>query len=225
MPKIKDKVSLSRASGHLLRRCSILNIPCRTYFYGPHASSPSHDDVICLLDELEQWRHDAPLTDRMPTKPGINPRDLDLIHLQASRELCSPILQQHMIDRDILERCAIIAVAGCESLKSLCLDPNHQVSLVYNFLCFTFGTTLLRCLVVDSGILPTSQVLRAVGACASALAIYTRTLGSSIPFLNLFDLLCDIYFALTEKESAPSYGRLCALLHRISSCGPEGLHE
>jgi hypothetical protein len=98
------------------------------------------------------------------------------------------------------------------------------MSLVYNFLCFTFGTTLLRCLVVNPNILSTSQVLRAVSACASALAVYTRTVGSSVPFTQLFDLLCDKYFAISE-DSAPSYERLCTVLHRLSFCGPEELHE
>lgn len=176
------------------------------------------------MDEVQQWRHDAPLTIRIPGKPGISPRDLDLINLQASHELCSPILRDDLKDKDILKRCAKIAATGCETLKSLCLDPNHQVSLVYNFLCFTFGTTLLRCLVVDSSVLPTSQVLRAVSACASTLAVYTRTLGSSIPFLQLYDLLCDSYFAITES-SEPSYERLCTTLHHLSFRGPEELPE
>lgn len=176
------------------------------------------------MDELQQWRHDAPLTANSSTKPGISSRDLDLIHLQASHELCNPILRKEVIDRGILKRCAVISATGCESLKSLCLNSNHQVSLIYNILCFSLGTTLLRCLVIDSGILPTSQVLRAVTACASALAVYTRTLESSIPFLQLFDLLCDNYFAITDR-STPLYGRLCTILHRISFCGPEELPE
>jgi hypothetical protein len=176
------------------------------------------------MDELQQWRQEAPLADHSPTKPGIKPRVLDLIHLQASQELCSPILRKDAIESDILKRCATIAATGCETLKLLCLDPNHQMSLVYNFLCFTFGTTLLRCLVVNPEILTTSQVLRAVSSCASTLAVYTRTVGSSIPFTQLFDLLCDNYFAISE-DSAPSYERLCTVLHRLSFCGPEELHE
>jgi len=176
------------------------------------------------MDEIQQWRHDAPIASQCPTKPGIRPRDLDLIHLQASQELCSPILRKDVIDRDILKRCATIAATGCETLKSLCLDPKHQISVVYNFLCFTFGTTMLRCLVVDPGILPTSQALRATSACSSALAVYTRAMESSIPFIQLFDLLCDEYFAMSE-HSAPSYERLCSVLHRLSFCGPEELHE
>jgi hypothetical protein len=176
------------------------------------------------MEELQQWRQDAPLTGQLSTTPGMSPHDTDLIHLQASQELCSPILRKEVIDRDIVERCAIIAATGCETLKSLCLNPSHQVSLVYNYLCFTFGITLLQCLVVDPGILPASQVRRAVSACASALAVYTRTLGSSIPFLQMFDSLCDNYFTIAEN-SAPSYARLCTLLHRLSSSGPEELPE
>lgn len=151
-------------------------------------------------------------------------RDLDLIHLQTCLDICSPILRKPAVDPHILERCADVASMGCETVRSLCLEPGHQATLTYAFLTFTFGITLLRCLVVAPGILPLSRILRGVSACGSSLAVYTRTLSLSIPLLQTFDMLSDRYFAIAESSSGPDED-FCMVLHRVSLSSPEGLHE
>jgi hypothetical protein len=123
-----------------------------------------------------------------------------------------PVLLQPNIPLDLLTRCAKDAADACENAQSLNLSPQSAPSLVGLYQTFLCGITLLQCLAIQATVLSSRQTLRAVIACSSTLAVYTRLYAAAAPFRELFAYLSDAFLGGEEDEGPNLHnGRLLHL--------------
>lgn len=158
--------------------------------------------------------------------PRMHDNDLHAAYLQASLFLCSPVLSLPAVEAELLLKCADLSARGCETALRLCLSPSYQATPIQAYICFVFGITLLRCLIIQAQILPLSQTTRVISNCSSALAIYSRDLGSESAggaCLKVWEGMCDRYFSVVEGRTTTSSAAIARLLQHLSSCGPENV--
>ncbi|KAL2821300.1 fungal-specific transcription factor domain-containing protein [Aspergillus cavernicola] len=173
-----------------------------TRFMAPGALPPSSDEVWRLRAELDQWRQQAPRKLPTPFPQHTNER-VHATWLHVALLLLRPVLSQPVVDQDLLLECAILSAEACENAKALSLSPQTQPSPIQVYHCFNCGISLLQCLALQPTILAPRRIGRAIVACSSALAIYTRSLATASIFLELFDRLSDSFLGDDGDTRAP----------------------
>lgn len=109
-----------------------------------------------------------------------------------------------------------------KSARALSLSPESFNSPITVYNCFRCGVTLLQCLAVQPTILPLRRTLRAISQCSSALAVFSSTLETAQPLLQLFDMLSDQFLGDGDQPTVchPNLTNLRSILQRIISSGP-----
>lgn len=196
---------------------------------------PTSEEVQSTLWELDQWRQDAPRKDKSNHFPQQNADRIHTNYLQAVLLLIRPILVNRPTNFDSIGLCVTFAADACEvcrtslhmsftnilqSAKVLSLNPLTLPDRITVYHCFYAGITLLQCLAIKPDSLTPRGSHKAISACSSALAVYTRVLPSVAPFLRLFEdvankVVCDHH----HTEFCPS-SEVQSLLSRIISSDP-----
>ena len=102
------------------------------------------------------------------------------------------------------------------------MSPQTQISPIQVYHCFNCGISLLQCLALRPTILPPRRTVRAIVACSSALAIYTKSLSTASIFLELFERLSDRFLGNDEGVEAPRHPDLAlrSVLGEIIASAP-----
>ncbi|KAJ4264220.1 hypothetical protein NW762_005414 [Fusarium torreyae] len=132
--------------------------------------------------------------------------ELDAWRQQVPRELPAPF-PQHSNDRNA---------------RALSLNPQQQASPIQVYHCFNCGVSLLQCLALQPTVLAPRRTVRAIVACSSALAIYSKSLATASIFLELFEKLADGFLGGDENEDPPKHPdlRLRSVLQDIIASAP-----
>ncbi|KAJ5995853.1 hypothetical protein N7481_002830 [Penicillium waksmanii] len=191
-----------------------------TKFAGPNARVPTSEEVQSTLWELDQWRQDAPRKEKSNHFPQQNADRIHTNYLQAVLLLIRPILVNRPTNFDSIKLCVTFAADACESAKALSLNPLTLPDRITVYHSFYAGITLLQCLAIKPNSLTLRGSHKAISACSSALAVYTRVLPSVAPFLRLFeDVANKVVRDDHDTEFSPS-PEVQSLLSRIISSDP-----
>lgn len=205
----------------------------------PGALPPSSEEAWCLLAELDHWRQQAP-QELPPPFPQHTTERVNATWLQVALLVLRPVLSQPIVDQDLLLRCAILTAEACEvttsspqttshidhpvfqNAKALSLSPKEHTSPIQVYHCSNCGIILLQSLALQPTILAPRRIGRAIVACSSALAIYTRSLTTASIFLELFEKLSDGFLGSDEEMEAPQYPDLSlrSILQEIIASAP-----
>ncbi|KZN91055.1 putative transcriptional regulatory protein [Penicillium chrysogenum] len=191
-----------------------------TRFTGPHAQVPSLAEVQSLLHELDQWKQQAPQKRDSRPFPQQTPDRVQATYTQAVLLLIRPILMANVIDPDLIGLCVEFAVEACQNAKSLSLNPQTPPDRITVYHCFYCGVTLLQCLAITPTALTARRTHQAIGACLSALAVYTRVLPATAPFLRLFEDLSNILLYDDNGADIHPSPEVRNALNRIVSSDP-----
>ncbi|KAL3441360.1 fungal-specific transcription factor domain-containing protein [Aspergillus insuetus] len=181
-----------------------------TRFMAPGSLPPSTDEVWQLRAELDQWRQQTPQELPAPFPQHTKER-VHATWLHVALLLMRPVLSEPVVDQDLLLECAMLSAEACENSKALSLSPQTHTSPIQVCHCFNCGISLLMSLALQPMILPRRRIGRAIVACSSALAIYTRSLASASIFLEIFDRLSDGFLGDDGDTGARSPMPLSAL--------------
>ncbi|KAJ5111988.1 hypothetical protein N7532_000033 [Penicillium argentinense] len=191
-----------------------------THYAGPHARMPSLNEVQDILFELDQWRQNAPRKQESKSFPQQNPDRVQANYLQAVLLLIRPILTGDLMNLDLIGLCVMFAADACESAKALSLNPLTLPDRITVYHCFYAGITLLQCLVIKPTALTPRQAHRAISACLSALAVYTRVLPGVEPFLRLFEDVSNLFVHDGHTSETHQTPKVRDLLNKIISSDP-----
>ncbi|KAI1619318.1 fungal-specific transcription factor domain-containing protein [Exophiala viscosa] len=193
-----------------------------TRLFGPHAFPPTYEEIKQLLGALDHWRDTAP-QDLPPGCPKQSDERKTGFYLQAVLLVMRPVLIQKVVEGDLLLLCAGKAAEACENVKHLSLSPETQIARTDLYQAFYCGITLLQCLALQPMILPARRTVRAIVACSSTLAVYTRHFAGAAPFLELFEKLSDRFLGSSDDPALANLNsllRLRAILQEIMSSDP-----
>ncbi|KAJ5470470.1 hypothetical protein N7530_007827 [Penicillium desertorum] len=182
--------------------------------------SPSLAEVQNLLYELDQWKQQAPQKRDSRPFPQQTPDRVQATYTQAVLLLIRPILMANEIDPDLIDLCVEFAVEACQNAKSLSLNPQTPPDRITVYHCFYCGVTLLQCLAITPTALTARRTHQAMGACLSALAVYTRVLPATAPFLRLFEDLSNILLYDDNGSDIHPSREVRNALNRIVSSDP-----
>ncbi|CAG8020474.1 unnamed protein product [Penicillium nalgiovense] len=191
-----------------------------TRFTGPHTQVPSLAEVQNLLHELDQWKQQAPQKRDSRPFPQQTPDRVQATYTQAVLLLIRPILMANEIDPDLIGLCVEFAVEACQNAKSLSLNPQTHPDRITVYHCFYCGVTLLQCLAITPTALTARRTHQAIGACLSALAVYTRVLPATAPFLRLFEDLSNLLLYDDNGSDVHPSPEVRYALNRIVSSDP-----
>ncbi|KAF4970530.1 hypothetical protein FSARC_2439 [Fusarium sarcochroum] len=174
-----------------------------TRFMAPGALPPSSEEVWRLLGELDAWRQQVPRELPAPFPQHSNDR-VHATQLHVALLLMRPVLAQESLDQDLLLRCAMLSADACENARTLSLNPQQQASPI------------------QPTVLAPRRTVRAIVACSSALAIYSKSLATASIFLELFEKLADGFLGGDENEDPPKHPDLPfrSILQEIIASAP-----
>ncbi|RVX67198.1 hypothetical protein B0A52_08632 [Exophiala mesophila] len=221
-PSTVEMTSMSSALHHLRMYRLISEIWSR--FYGPRALPPTQQDIQTFLAALDEWKAQAPHSES-PIIPKYNAERRHGFYLQALLHAIRPVLMQEAVEPGLLRLCAEKAVDACETVKTLSLSPQTYPALVDLYQTFYTGTVVLQCLALQPDILPSRRVVRAIVACSSGLAVYSRHFPSGAPFMELFEKLSEPFLGQSDNldegwRARSTMPRMKRLLQEIMSSDP-----
>ncbi|KIV77673.1 hypothetical protein PV11_09457 [Exophiala sideris] len=193
-----------------------------TRLFGPHTLPPTYEAIKQFLGALDHWKATAP-RDLPPECPKQSDERKNGFYLQAVLLAMRPVLIQNAVEEDLLLLCAERAAEACENAKHLSLSPETQVARTDLYQAFYCGITLLQCLALQPTILPARRTVRAIVACSSTLAVYTRHFAAGAPFLELFEKLSDRFLGGSDDSGLHDVNSLLHLrstLREIMSSDP-----
>lgn len=117
----------------------------------------------------------------------------------------------------------VLSLTSFKIAKLLILSPQTHPALVDLYQCFHSGVTFLECLALQPTILSPQRTVRAIVACTSALAVYSRYFPTAAPFLELFEKLSDRFLGSSGDPSVDDPQSLSSLrttLWEIMSSDP-----
>ncbi|KIV92480.1 hypothetical protein PV10_03774 [Exophiala mesophila] len=221
-PSGVEMTTMSSALHHLRMYRLISEIWSR--FYGPRALPPTQQDIQNILIALDEWKAQAPYSES-PIIPKYNAERRHGFYLQTLLLAIRPVLMQEAVEPGLLRLCAEKAVDACETAKTLSLSPQTYPALVDLYQTFYTGTVVLQCLALQSDILPSRRFVRAIVACSSGLAVYSRHFPSGAPFMELFEKLSEPFLGQSDNldeswSTRSTMPRMKRLLQEIMSSDP-----
>ena len=160
---------------------------------------------------MDTWRATAP-RNYHPGYPRQMDEHVEAMYYQTILLVMRPVLLQTTVTLDLLAPCAKDAAEACENADLLNISPQSAPSLTALHQTFVYGITLLRCLAIQRTSLAPRSTMKAIIACSSTLAVYTRMFVAAAPFREMFEQLFDEFLCCGGDGSSTSEkGRLAEL--------------